>query len=154
MLKTIKTKTGPLLLGAVLLAGLTGCAGSDKAMAEDKMMTGNATAMSPPGGNYKAVSSLVPLPDHIPGIGSLYVDPKTLPAGPFASYDKTGKLVSTVYMIPLEDMQAQKKFSGLDVAGGTAASVDMYYNAGHPGVAEPHYHIVIWHVDPATAQVQ
>ena len=24
--------------------------------------------------------------------------------------------------------------------------VDVYYNAGHPGVEEPHAHIVLWHV--------
>jgi hypothetical protein len=22
----------------------------------------------------------------------------------------------------------------------------MYFNAGHPGVPEPHYHVVIWYV--------
>jgi hypothetical protein len=27
----------------------------------------------------------------------------------------------------------------------------MYYNAGHPGVAEPHYHVVIWYVTPQQA---
>ena len=30
--------------------------------------------------------------------------------------------------------------------------VDMYYNAGHPGVAEPHYHVVIWYVSPQRAE--
>ena len=25
-------------------------------------------------------------------------------------------------------------------------SVDLYYNAGHPGVEKPHYHVVLWHV--------
>ncbi len=113
----------------------------------------NAAPSAPAGGAYQAVSALVPLPDHIPGIGSLYVDPATLPAGPFASYDKSGNLVSTVYMIPLEDMQAQTKFTGLDVAGALTTSVDMYYNAGHPGVDKPHYHIVLWHVDAASADV-
>ncbi len=114
----------------------------------------NAAPTKPAGGAYKAVSDLVPLPNHIPGIGTLYVDPATLPAGPFAAYDKSGALVSTVYMIPLEDMQAQKKFSGLEVAGAATTSVDMYYNAGHPGVDKPHYHIVLWHVDAASADVK
>jgi len=114
----------------------------------------NAAPMKPAGGAYQAVSALVPLPDHIPGIGTLFVDPATLPAGPFAAYDKSGALVSTVYMIPLEDMQAQTKFGGLEVAGATTTSVDMYYNAGHPGVDKPHYHIVLWHVDAASADVK
>ena len=114
----------------------------------------NAAPMKPAGGAYQAVSDLVPLPDHIPGIGTLYVDPATLPVGPFAAYDKSGKLVSTVYMVPLEDMQAQAKFAGLAVAGAATTSVDMYYNAGHPGVDKPHYHIVLWHVDAASADVK
>lgn len=114
----------------------------------------NAAAIKPAGGAYKAVSDLVALPNHIPGIGTLFVDPKTLPAGPFAAYNKTGKLVSTIYMIPLKDMQAKKKFANLDVAGSATTSVDMYYNAGHPGVNEPHYHIVLWHVDAMSADVK
>jgi len=114
----------------------------------------NAAPAKPAGGAYQAVSDLVPLPDHIPGIGTLYVDPATLPVGPFAAYDKSGGLVSTIYMVPLEDMQAQKKFAGLDVAGSAVSSVDMYYNAGHPGVDKPHYHVVMWHVDAASADVK
>jgi hypothetical protein len=27
----------------------------------------------------------------------------------------------------------------------------MYYNAGHPGVATPHYHVVVWYVSPDKA---
>ena len=29
--------------------------------------------------------------------------------------------------------------------------VDIVFNAGHPGVAEPHYHIVLWYVSAAAA---
>lgn len=134
----------PAGLGLALLAGVM----TASVLAE------NAAPMKPAGGNYKAVSELVALPDMIPGLGTLYVDPATLPVGPFAAYDKTGKLVSTIYMVPLEDMNAEKKFSGLAVAGGPAVSVDMYYNAGHPGVEKPHYHVVVWHVDPATAELK
>ncbi len=111
-------------------------------------------ATSPPGGEYKKVSGLVALPDFIPGMGTLYVNPSTLPAGPFLAYDKTGHLVSTIYMIPLKDMQAKKKFEGLAVGRNGVTKVDLNYNAGHPGVAEPHYHVVLWHVPPATAKLQ
>jgi len=72
-----------------------------------------AQRKAPPGGAYKEVSKLVPLPDFIPGLGTLYVDPKTLPAGPFLAYDHQGMLVSSIYMIPLKDMNAQKAFNGL-----------------------------------------
>ena len=114
----------------------------------------NATMMEPPAGAYKQVSTLVKLPAFIPGLGSLYVDPASLPAGPFAAYDKIGHLVSSIYMIPLAQMNDKKKFASLGVAGSKAHSVDIYYNAGHPGVAEPHYHITVWHVDPATAKLK
>src|SRR6187402_3613887 len=65
-----------------------------------------APLQEPPGGMYKKVSTLVPLPDFIPGLGTLYVDPATLPAGPFLAYDHQGHLVGSVYMIPLRDMNA------------------------------------------------
>ena len=113
-----------------------------------------APMMAPPAGAYQAVSDLVELPAFIPGLGSLYVDPTTLPAGPFAAYDRAGHLVSTIYMVPLAAMNEQQQFMSLGVAGTEVKSVDIYYNAGHPGVAEPHYHITLWHVDPADAELE
>jgi len=110
-----------------------------------------AQMTAPPGGDYKKVSGLVALPDFLPGLGTLYVKPATLPAGPFLAYDRDGKLVSTVYMIPLKDMEAHKVFNGLVAAQEKVDHVDMYFNAGHPGVAEPHYHVVIWYVSPEKA---
>ncbi|MGH7530329.1 MAG: hypothetical protein ACREMN_08110 [Gemmatimonadales bacterium] len=105
----------------------------------------------PPGSPYKKVSTLVPLPDFVPGLGTLYVDPARLPAGPFLAYDHDGSLVSSIYMIPLEDMNAQRAFSGLKVAQARADHVDIVFNAGHPGMAEPHYHMIVWYVSPQRA---
>jgi hypothetical protein len=113
--------------------------------------TAAAQTSAPPGGAYKMVSSLVPLPDFVPGLGNLYVDPATLPAGPFLAYDHQGKLVSSIYMIPLKDMNAQKAFSDLKVAHERVDHVDIVFNAGHPGVAEPHYHVILWYVSPQRA---
>jgi hypothetical protein len=110
-----------------------------------------AQATAPPSGDYKKVSSLVALPDFVPGLGTLYVKPSTLPAGPFLAYDHDGKLVSSVYMIPIKDIDAHKAFNNLAVAQEKVDHVDMYFNAGHPGVAEPHYHVVIWYVSPDKA---
>ncbi|HEX7926052.1 MAG TPA: hypothetical protein VF678_00585 [bacterium] len=110
-----------------------------------------AQMKAPPGGKYQAVSKLVPLPDFIPGIGTLYVDPATLPAGPFLAYDKGGKLVSSVYMIPLADMNAKKNFNNLAAAHEKVDHVDIYFNAGHPGVENPHYHVVVWYISPDKA---
>ena len=110
-----------------------------------------AQSSAPPGGAYKMVSSLVPLPDFVPGLGTLYVDPASLPAGPFLAYDRQGQLVSSIYMLPLKDMNAQKAFSGLKAAHERVDHVDIVYNAGHPGVAEPHYHVIVWYVSPQRA---
>ena len=130
---------GPVLLTIALLVS-AGCA-----------QAGGVKMTAPPGGDYKKVSSLVALPDFVPGLGILYVDPKTLPAGPFLAYDRQGNLVSSVYMIPVKDISAHKAFDNLAAAKEKVDHVDMYYNAGHPGVAEPHYHVVIWYVSPEKA---
>jgi hypothetical protein len=106
-------------------------------------------AKAPPGEPYQKVSALVKLPDFLPGLGTLYVDPKTLPAGPFLAYDHAGRLVSTIYMIPLSDFDGKKAFPALPAPGGKVDHVSIYYNAGHPGVPDPHYHIVLWHVSRA-----
>jgi hypothetical protein len=105
----------------------------------------------PPAGPYKKVSTLVALPAFVPGLGTLYVDPATLPAGPFLAYDRQGSLLSSIYMIPLKDMNAHKAFSGLKVAQARADHVDIMFNAGHPGVAEPHYHVIVWYVSAERA---
>ena len=112
-----------------------------------------SVSKAPPGGDYKKVSELVKLPDFLPGLGTLYVDPKTLPAGPFLAYDHSGKLVSTVYMIPLKDLDGQKALSDLPAPGGRVDHVSLYFNAGHPGVPDPHYHIVLWHVSKSQEQL-
>ena len=104
---------------------------------------------APPPAPFEKVSKLVKLPDFLPGLGELYVDPKTLPAGPFLAYDHDGKIVSTVYMIPIADLQAKKDFDNLPAPGGAVDHVDVYFNAGHPGVEVPHAHIVLWHVPVA-----
>jgi hypothetical protein len=108
-----------------------------------------AQVTAPPGGDYKKVSELVKLPDFLPGLGQLFVDPATLPAGPFLAYDHDGKLVSTIYMVPVEDLNPDKKFEDLAVGGANVDHVDVYFNAGHPGVEKPHAHLVLWHVPVA-----
>ena len=111
-----------------------------------------AQRKAPPGDGYKKVSTLVQLPDFLPGLGTLYADPTTLPAGPFLAYDREGNLVSSIYMIPLKAMNDQKAFNGLKTGKGEQVDhVDVVYNAGHPGVTEPHYHFILWYVSAAKA---
>ena len=83
----------------------------------------------PPPAPYKKVSELVPLPDFLPGIGTLYVKPDTLPAGPFLAYDRQGKLVSTIFMIPIKDFDAKMNFKDLAAPGGTVDHVSLEFNA-------------------------
>jgi hypothetical protein len=128
---------------ALALATALIAAGSLSAFAADQV------AKAPPSGAYEQVSKLVKLPDFLPGLGQLYVDPATLPAGPFLAYDHDGKLVSTIYMIPIADLDPNKRFDDLASPGGAVDHVDIYYNAGHPGVEVPHAHIVLWHVPAA-----
>jgi hypothetical protein len=54
-------------------------------------------------------------------------------------------------MIPLKDMNAKKGFTNLKAGHANVDHVDVVYNAGHPGVAEPHYHVIVWYVSPARA---
>jgi hypothetical protein len=107
---------------------------------------------APPGGDYKKLGSLFQLPDFFPGLGTLYVKPSTLPVGPYLAYDRQGNLVSTVYMIPLKDVRAGKALNTLVVAHAKTDHVDIYYNNGHPGVPEPHYHVVLWYISAEQAQ--
>ena len=132
----------PILTTVIALLAMAGIALAD------------GVTKAPPGGDYQQVSKLVALPDFIPGLGTLYVQPATLPAGPFLAYDRDGVLVSTIYMIPVKDIEAQKKFDGLEVGTAKVVDVDLYYNAGHPGVEEPHYHVVLWHVPETDAKLQ
>ena len=106
---------------------------------------------APPGAPYKKVSELVQLPDYLPGMGTLYVDPKTLPVGPFLGYNHAGKLVNITYMVPVEDLESHKAFAnlGASVAGLRVDHTELQYNPGHPGVEKPHYHITEWLISEA-----
>jgi hypothetical protein len=94
---------------------------------------------------YKRVSDLVNFPKFFPGLGVIFVKPATLPIGPFLCFDRSDRLIATVYMVPIKDMEDHKSFDPPGFAG-RADHVSIYFNAGHPGVDMPHYHFVIWHV--------
>lgn len=89
----------------------------------------SAETTAPPAAPFAKVSSLVALPDFISGLGTLYVNPATLPAGPFLAYDHEGKLSATVYMVLMDDLVAGKAFDTLEVGAPEVSSVDIYYNA-------------------------
>ena len=127
------------ILPALLLSSTLLATGASQALAKSDVLT------KPPA-TFKKVSTLVQLPEFLPGYGTLYVDPKTLPAGPFLGYDRKGKLTNITYMVPLAQLDERKNWTNV---GGAAAGVmidhtDISFNPGHPGVAEPHYHFVNW----------
>ena len=123
----------------LLAAGLV--AAASLAQAHDEA----ALKAAPPGNPYVQVSDVLPLPAFIPGLGTLFVNPDTLPAGPFLAYDHDGKLSASIYMTPLEELKNGTAYDGLGIGSHTVSSVDVYYNAGHPGVEVPHAHVVLYH---------
>ena len=101
----------------------------------------------PPGPPYEKISKAIKgLPDFIPTIGEVYVNPKDLPDGPYLGYSRDGKLLDTVYMIPIKEFNAHANVSELTAPAGQVDHVSIYFNPGHAGIPEPHYHIVLWHV--------
>jgi len=126
-------------MGAFGLFLLTGCAARTAP---------EGASITPPSAAYQRVSLLFPpFPDYLPKQGTLYVDPTTLPAGPFLAYDKRGQLVATMYMIPIRDFETRKPIEGLAAAPNRSPlRVEMFYHDAHPGIADPHYHIVLWYV--------
>lgn len=109
-----------------------------------------------PPANFKKVSTLVRLPDWLPGLGTLYVDPASLPAGPYLGYNHDGQLVNVTYMLSSKEFDQHKDWNDL---GQKIANLDLKvdhtsvnFNPGHPGLQEPHYHITQWLITPAQQQ--
>ena len=55
----------------------------------------------------------------------MFVDPTTLPAGPFLGYDHDGKLVTTTYMIPLSMMKPDMDIKALKTPAGKVDHVEI-----------------------------
>lgn len=129
---------------SISLLGLAACATA----AENHDGLGSAPAPEP----FVKVSDALSLPDFIPGLGELYVDPETLPGGPFLGYDRDGELAATIYMTPLAALEDGTSYD-LDIANHTVTSTNVHYNAGHPGVDEPHVHVVLYHGSDAAERL-
>lgn len=111
----------------------------------------------PPPAPYVNASSILELPDFIPGAGALYIDPANAPVGPWLAYGSDGSLVEVLFMVPLSQMQDATNWDDLatgflDQLGVTIDHVDISFNGGHPGMAEPHYHFRLVVVDAQTQQ--
>lgn len=114
-------------------------------------------SVAPPPAPYVGVAEILPLPEFIPGAGALYIDPANAPVGPWLSYGSDGKLLEVLFMVPISAMNEAQNWdnlaTGLLSGNGLAVDhVDVSYNGGHSGMAEPHYHIRLVLVDDATQQ--
>ena len=137
-----------LRLVAVLFVTLATCA--------TFAQSGDLTTEPPPA-PYVNATSILPLPDFIPGAGALYIDPANAPVGPWLSYGSDGSLVEVLFMVPLSQMQNADNWDDLATGlvselGVTIDHVDISFNGGHPGMAEPHYHFRLVVVDAQTQQ--
>jgi len=103
----------------------------------------------PPGDSYVQIPKTLMLPDFPTSMGTIYVVKDTLPVGPYLAYDHSGKLVATLYMLSMKDMDAHKAYGNLATSGAQVDHVELFFNAGHPDMEIPHYHFVLWHVSHA-----
>src|SRR5690554_4446439 len=103
-------------------------------------------SVAPPPAPYVNAAEILPLPEFIPGAGALYIDPSNAPVGPWLSYGSEGDLLEVLFMVPLNAMTAAENWDNLATGllgsnGLVVDHVDISFNGGHPGMAEPHYHI-------------
>ena len=122
-----------------------------------KLAAAQATTTEPPPAPYVNAAAILELPEFIPGAGALYVDPAHAPVGPWLAYGSDGSLVEVLFMVPLSAMRDGTDWDDLAAGllaqlGLTVDHVDVSFNGGHPGMAEPHYHVRLAVVDHATQQ--
>jgi hypothetical protein len=106
----------------------------------------------PPAGFVKVSDALKnPAMAFVAGLGTLYVDPKTLPAGPFLGYDKQGDLVNVTYMIPWAALEKNQSWPtlGTSVGGLKVDHTEVHVSGPHPGVMERHIHVINWLISDA-----
>lgn len=101
----------------------------------------------PPAGFVKVADALKnPGMAFVSGLGTLYVDPKTLPAGPFLGYDPQGHLVNVTYMLPWDALETNASWPtlGTSVSGLKVDHTEVHVSGAHPGVMERHVHVINW----------
>jgi hypothetical protein len=108
---------------------------------------------------YVNASTILELPDFIPGSGALFIDPANAPYGPWLAYSQDNMtLIEVLFMVPLAELDASEDWTELatglfaEMGLGAIDHVDITYNGGHPGMAEPHYHFRLVLVDHATQE--
>jgi hypothetical protein len=135
-----------LAVGAAIVLGGT-------AIAPQEAQAVSAGIETKPPASFVKVSDALKNPGmaFVPGLGTLYVDPKTLPAGPFLGYDKSGRLVNVTYMLPWADLEKNKTWPNLGAAakGLKVDHTEVHVSGAHPGVMERHIHVINWLISDA-----
>ncbi len=88
-----------------------------------------------------------PLLDRLPGIARLDAG---LPGSPGAAYDRSGRLVATVYTLSMREL-AQEGFYGMRATGRPIEHVSIFPIATAADRPEAQYHVVLWHVSATEA---
>src|SRR5688572_30646842 len=106
----------------------------------DLQVRGGAPAASP------AMSGHA-LADQLPGIARFDAG---LPGSPGAAYDRTGRLVATVYTLSMREL-VEAGFQGMRTTGRTIDHVSILPIAPGPDRPETQCHVVLWHVSATEA---
>jgi hypothetical protein len=92
-----------------------------------------------------AASVRHPVLEHLPRVARI----EQVAGGPASAYDAKGRLVATVYTVPVRELTGR----GLEDLRASQAidHVSIYLATSHPDVPLPHYHVVLWHVSASEA---
>jgi hypothetical protein len=120
-----------------------GAAGASGDSSGDSVAAAGFAAASP--GRPETLSGVT---EQFPGIHRY--EPDGGPGGPYAGYDGQGRLVATVYLVPMRGL-AQKGPDDFGSGGRRIDHVTIYPVDVQPDVPEARYAIVLWHVSPAEA---
>lgn len=93
------------------------------------------------------VASRSTLLDSLPGIAR--VDPG-LPGQPGYAYDRSGRMVATVYTVSMREL-GQSGLEDAHAVGRPIDHVSIYPVAPHADVPDAQYHVVLWHVSQSEA---
>lgn len=84
----------------------------------------------------KRLGDLVNFPKFFPGLGVIFVKPDTILLGPFLCFDRNDRLIATVYMVSIKDIDDHKSLEAPAFAGNVD-HVSHYFKSAHPGFEMP-----------------
>jgi hypothetical protein len=91
-----------------------------------------------------------PLLEHLPGVARIDPPPPGDPRGPSLVYDAAGRLVATVYTVPLQRL-GQRGFNDWRASSRPIDHVSIYPVGAQADVPEAQCHLVLWHVSQTEA---